>query len=208
MVIKAIETQYKGYRFRSRLEARWAIYFDVFNINWTYEREGFQLDYYCADGCCHTQEWYLPDFYLPEIDLFIEIKPFKPQQSEMSKVMGMAMHKRVLVILGDDMLYCGWSLWTPAQSPNTFLVTDWLTQCACQFCGGLTLFIPNTRQMICLTGRCPGSRLVTKLKHNIEAQLHPLVDKAAETARSARFEHGEKPLQNLSQTRTRKRDRR
>lgn len=25
--IKAIETEYKGYRFRSRLEARWAVFF-------------------------------------------------------------------------------------------------------------------------------------------------------------------------------------
>ena len=27
--IKAIETYYKGYRFRSRLEARWAVFFDL-----------------------------------------------------------------------------------------------------------------------------------------------------------------------------------
>jgi hypothetical protein len=27
--IKAIETSYKGYRFRSRLEARWAVFFDA-----------------------------------------------------------------------------------------------------------------------------------------------------------------------------------
>lgn len=27
--IKAIDTYYKGYRFRSRLEARWAVFFDA-----------------------------------------------------------------------------------------------------------------------------------------------------------------------------------
>lgn len=28
MTIKAIDTIYKGYKFRSRLEARWAVFFD------------------------------------------------------------------------------------------------------------------------------------------------------------------------------------
>ena len=32
MKIAAIETKYKGYRFRSRLEARWAVFFDALGI--------------------------------------------------------------------------------------------------------------------------------------------------------------------------------
>lgn len=51
--MKAIETKYKGYRFRSRLEARWAVFFDALGIKWEYEPEGFDLG-----GGCH----YLPDF--------------------------------------------------------------------------------------------------------------------------------------------------
>ncbi len=35
--IQAIETRYKGYRFRSRLEARWAVFFDHLKIEWEYE---------------------------------------------------------------------------------------------------------------------------------------------------------------------------
>ena len=65
--IKPIETVYNGYRFRSRLEARWAVFFDAARIKYQYEPEGFDL------GDC---EWYLPDFYLPEFDIFVEIKPF------------------------------------------------------------------------------------------------------------------------------------
>ncbi len=38
---KAIETLYKGYRFRSRLEARWAVFFDALGLKWEYEKEGF-----------------------------------------------------------------------------------------------------------------------------------------------------------------------
>ena len=66
MAMKPIPTRYKGYHFRSRLEARWAVFFDALGIRWEYELEGFELD----DG---TR--YLPDFYLPELHYYIEIKP-------------------------------------------------------------------------------------------------------------------------------------
>ena len=39
--IKAIETIYNGYRFRSRLEARWAVFFDEIGIKYEYEKEGY-----------------------------------------------------------------------------------------------------------------------------------------------------------------------
>jgi hypothetical protein len=32
MAVRAIKTEYKGYLFRSRLEARWAVFFDVLSI--------------------------------------------------------------------------------------------------------------------------------------------------------------------------------
>lgn len=51
--MKAIETQWKGYRFRSRLEARWALFFERLGFRWEYEPEGFETE----DG-----ERYLPDF--------------------------------------------------------------------------------------------------------------------------------------------------
>jgi len=54
--IKAIETRYKGYRFRSRLEARWAVFFDTLGIEWEYEKEGYDLG---------DAGLYLPDFWLP-----------------------------------------------------------------------------------------------------------------------------------------------
>jgi hypothetical protein len=57
--VRAIETLYRGYRFRSRLEARWAVFFDAAGIRWEYEPQGFTL----ADGSS-----YLPDFWLPGLD--------------------------------------------------------------------------------------------------------------------------------------------
>lgn len=70
-MIKAIETQYKGYKFRSRLEARWAVFFDALGVCWEYEKEGYQL----GDGT-----YYLPDFWLPTQSTFVEIKPENSDQ--------------------------------------------------------------------------------------------------------------------------------
>ena len=43
-VYKAIPTFYNGIEFRSRLEARWAIFFDKMNIRYEYEKECFQVE--------------------------------------------------------------------------------------------------------------------------------------------------------------------
>lgn len=74
--IKAIETYYKGYRFRSRLEARWAVFFDALGVEYEYESEGFELP---------SGKRYLPDFKVkcwgyrgatsgPPDNLWIEVK--------------------------------------------------------------------------------------------------------------------------------------
>lgn len=74
--MKPIETIYNGYRFRSRLEARWAVFFDALGVDYEYEPEGFQLD---------NGMYYLPDFRVKcwgtrgrickePFDLWIEVK--------------------------------------------------------------------------------------------------------------------------------------
>lgn len=67
-MIRPIETSYRGYRFRSRLEARWAIYFDALNLKWEYEKEGFILG----------KRKYLPDFWLNDVKMWGEVKPERP----------------------------------------------------------------------------------------------------------------------------------
>ena len=62
--IKPIETIYHSCRFRSRLEARWAVFFDSLGIKWEYEKEGYDI------GGMR----YLPDFYLPHLECFFEVK--------------------------------------------------------------------------------------------------------------------------------------
>jgi hypothetical protein len=76
MDLKPIETVYKGYRFRSRLEARWAVFFDAIDLRWEYEKEGFDLD-----GVL-----YLPDFYLTDHHVWIEIKATEPSAADIQKI--------------------------------------------------------------------------------------------------------------------------
>lgn len=67
--LKPIDTVYKGYKFRSRLEARWAVFFDEMRFKWEYEPQGFGL----SNG-----DAYLPDFKIHGIDKmtwWYEIKP-------------------------------------------------------------------------------------------------------------------------------------
>lgn len=77
-MLKAIETIHNGYRFRSRLEARWAVFFDSIGIQYEYEKEGYDLG---------DLGWYLPDFWLPDFKVYVEIKPPKEDtEIEVSKL--------------------------------------------------------------------------------------------------------------------------
>lgn len=67
MDIKPIETLYDGHRFRSRLEARWAVFFDALGIRYQYEMEGYKLS---------DQQCYLPDFFLPDDGYYVEVKGY------------------------------------------------------------------------------------------------------------------------------------
>jgi hypothetical protein len=66
--IRPIETRYAGCRFRSRLEARWAVFFDTLGIEWEYEPQGFEV------GPEERRRRYLPDFYLPGQRVWVEVK--------------------------------------------------------------------------------------------------------------------------------------
>jgi len=73
--IQPIETVYNGYRFRSRLEARWAVFFDAMGFDWTYEKEGFHLG----------DIYYLPDFWIEDVKYWAEVKSEKFTSNEKRK---------------------------------------------------------------------------------------------------------------------------
>jgi len=79
---KPIETRYNGYHFRSRLEARWALFFDTLGISYEYEKEGYDLE----------GTWYLPDFWLPEKQCWVEIKGENPTEEEIRKAKLLALY--------------------------------------------------------------------------------------------------------------------
>lgn len=96
---KAIQTEWNGRLFRSRLEARWAVYFESLGRPWVYEPEGYDL----------PSGRYLPDFWLPTNEsehpvagYFCEIKPEEPSEREKALAMElfMATSHRVLIVCG------------------------------------------------------------------------------------------------------------
>lgn len=68
MSIQPIETRYAGHKFRSRLEARWAVFFNALGVEWQYEPQGYVI------GVFDESRAYLPDFYLPAQDVWAEVK--------------------------------------------------------------------------------------------------------------------------------------
>lgn len=69
MAVTSIPTDYGGQRFRSRLEAKWAAFFDRCLWRWSYEPQDF-------DG-------YIPDFLLHfRVPVLVEVKPLRWDESD------------------------------------------------------------------------------------------------------------------------------
>jgi hypothetical protein len=94
--MKAIETTYSGIRFRSKTEAKWALFMDIIGCKWIYEPEGYDL----GDGI-----FYCPDFYLPDVDAFLEIKPITGGFPSPTKQLAAQSGKRVVTMLGEPFFY-------------------------------------------------------------------------------------------------------
>jgi hypothetical protein len=191
--IKPIETHYKGYRFRSRLEARWAVFFDALQIRWDYESEGFEL------GAVK----YLPDFFLPELRMFVEVKRDKANSNEIQKAkqLMLALGYPVLVTQGMPDGYCTlvyrpvslghWAVWSEQQrAPYTNNIRVESGSC-CWWLSSLYFTIHDLqcdRQKLEFTGY----DALHILRHNERlVALNSKNTDALFTARGARFEFGE-----------------
>jgi hypothetical protein len=93
MLIKAIDTEYGGSLFRSRLEARWAVFFDSLGIAWEHETEGFEME-----GVGR----YLPDFWLPQVSMWAEVKPgeFSPKERDKCRALAVGTDYPCLMLDG------------------------------------------------------------------------------------------------------------
>lgn len=68
--ITAIETRYGGCLFRSRLEARWAVFLTRLGLDWEHEPQRMKVD--------TPRGSYLPDLFVPQLDIYLEVKPAHP----------------------------------------------------------------------------------------------------------------------------------
>lgn len=84
MNIQAIQTYYRGTYYRSRIEARWAVFFDVLGLKYNYEPEKFSL----SSGA------YIPDFFvksgvgctdMESPGLFYEVKGAQPDADTLAR---------------------------------------------------------------------------------------------------------------------------
>src|SRR5260221_13272797 len=79
--IKAHPTRYGDTLFRSRLEARYAAYFDLCGFGWEYEPvdfKGWTPDFRVSVPCSHSECTWTPDGERPaEHVWWVEIKPYE-----------------------------------------------------------------------------------------------------------------------------------
>lgn len=171
-MIKSIETNYNGYKFRSRLEAKWAVFFDALNIVYHYEPQGFDLG--------GELGYYLPDFYLPELNLWVEIKPFAFNQDsdEWQKLEILVDYQKIDGTILDDIPHhdyvSGWDICISSEEGVQWK-SDYIW-CWCDNCQRIDF--QN------LTKEC---RFCGEYYNNEPSEI---IIHAYEIARQARFEHG------------------
>lgn len=182
--IKAIETQYKGYRFRSRLEARWAVFFDALGIEWEYEPEGYDLG---------EAGWYLPDFWFPQFQVWGEVKARDLEFIELEKCYALSKMTGniVLLLIETPSPDCVWSAFYPKH--NDRLRNSNTNEISCETDGGY----PGGD----FDEHIPNSKLDFRIVLSSYSKAYPQfgytgawnIEMAVKAARSARFEHGETP---------------
>jgi len=94
-------TWYNNYYFRSKLEAKWAVFFDLMKIKWEYEPEPFT----CDDGSQYTPDFHLPDVYLrDEKGIYVEIKPdgFNDRYF-IGRITSSLKNQNLILLVGDPM---------------------------------------------------------------------------------------------------------
>lgn len=182
-MIHAIETQYKGYRFRSRLEARWAVFFDALGAEYVYEPEGYDL---AGSGWARTDgpgTLYLPDFWLPNLRIYVEVKPFgarAPFRLTAHTDPSLGFPLPLVAVFGEPGVH-------QAYTYGDLGCCDLGQFGQCPLCGSLRYGF-----------RCDGNFTGTPcrcLRRSDEFVTEsPSLDAAIQAALSARFEHGEQPV--------------
>lgn len=130
---KIKKTNYGGLLFRSRTEAKWAVFFDTLGVKYDYE------PFFEEVGNDYISYNYLPDFYLPSQEKFIEVKPGKPTELEEQKAAFWCKDILEIVVLFNlqpptDKLENGWLYYFP-NIKKTPMVMQHYWWGECQQCG-------------------------------------------------------------------------
>lgn len=184
MGIKPIETRAYGHRFRSRLEARWAVAFTEARIAWQYEIEGFDL----------PSGPYLPDFWLPQVSMWAEVKGSGFSLSELHKAhdLAKASGRPVLLLIGQPADWAYFAFEPDEVSGYRFLLADG-TQVQAMDYGPFEAdeYHLSEGRFYSNSGLCNRQDFPKPFEFY---SLNCLKDHPAiQAALSARFEHGESP---------------
>ena len=96
---KVIQTEFDGYRFRSKLEARWALFFKLIGLEYEYEPEGFET----------IAGRYLPDFKLMPEEIYIEIKQ-SLDTDDFAKIFNLSNDLPIITLIGRPDCFKGFML--------------------------------------------------------------------------------------------------
>ena len=188
--MKAIETTYQGRRYRSRTEAKWAVFFNELMLPFEYEKEGFVIG-----GVP-----YLPDFWLPTIGVWLEIKGERAEPEKVALVRGLANETgKAAVIwqgLPDLNLTQGGSrygkIWCGGVGEDDGGEIEEVCQWVNWENGGVGLCLEWDSNMVIHSRDC--MKLLPLVRpHSQGDYSFALVTAASVVACDARFEHGEKP---------------
>ena len=179
--ISPIPTRYRGYSMRSRSEGRFGVTFDHLDLRWDYEPQGFTIS---------ALTNYRPDFWLPDLGVYVEIKGQPPLPRDIAR-MAMLCYGRGLVgyIFWGGVPHPDWSDFDPDGSALAFFPDGtreyghWI--CRCRFCGavGIEKYGWSERLDCCDQNReTPGHR---------DTHDDSFIVAAYEAGRGARAEFGE-----------------
>src|SRR5262245_9203813 len=135
--VSAIATWYQGKEYRSRTEARWALWFDEVGIPFRHEEQPYGVD----------GRGYLPDFHLRDRALDVEIKrdgfAIDGMSDRMFQAYADGSERRLLVISG----------WPVVAADDT---DDWYGK----------LYLPRRASMPAVFVECPNCHRVGVLAHD------------------------------------------
>lgn len=183
-VPKALDTVFDDRRFRSRTEAKWAVFLKVVKHKYEYEERGFDLP---------NGTWYLPDFYVPALRAWIEVKGvMTPKDSETLLAFARFQAEPILVVNdvpapesygpGFHVIGRQWRSEVVALQEASWIMTP---RGALPEAHGMPTYITPEAK--------PDHGDLWLRKSSPVLSVFPDIEDAYRAARYARFEHGEEP---------------